>query len=207
MTYLSHSSKTTQTAAQFVRWIMKNAACQTTHWSIPTSSTYICPSKLPSHLICVTIQQKPGLSRPVSKGVAWHCPSSSCSKNSSAYDVINGIPASANQWVSSCHVTANAQRCLAISVFIQVSLGFYKNHGIKSTLSHGSVFNEFWTKCGIRSSHKAFRLILMLAKWNQAYITTLGKSIQCIMPLVWQYLGYLNNERNITSTTKIFDRF
>ena len=74
----------------------------TTHWSIHTWSTYICPSIAPSSLISVIIQQKHW---PKRLGMTTMCEASFRSKNSYLCDVINGIPEWANQQAFSCHVT------------------------------------------------------------------------------------------------------
>ncbi len=66
MTYLSHSTNVSQNnvaGGPICSLNNKNAAFLTTYCSIHTSSTYICPSKLPSQSISVIIQRKPGPKR------------------------------------------------------------------------------------------------------------------------------------------------
>ena len=73
-----------------------------TYWLIQTQTMYICPSELPSWLISVTIQRNH-----CSKQQGWpnmHL-AQTCSKNSSAHDVINGILEWTNQRAFSCHMT------------------------------------------------------------------------------------------------------
>ena len=144
LTYLSHDLKAGPVRSS------KPSICSvlTTYRLVHTWSSYICPSKCLLWLLSVIIQQK---HHTIWQGMTTICEASSWSKNSSACDVINGIPTWTNQQSFSCHVTgdfgppwlcsgisANRSRKTVVPrVFPNPPFPheYWLHHGIKSNIS------------------------------------------------------------------------